>query len=275
MLNKTPNLQELNITSCELRTMPVYIFGNMTKLQKLDLSHNHISSWSGARVFGKLSSLKTLRLSHNYINVFNDTSFPVTLIMNITSINLARNPYFCSCKTFWFRNWIQKMIRTRPNLFERYPEDYICINPPELDGTRLSDYLPSDSDCHPYDTGSLKLICTSLSLVGIFSVVIVSLLYKGRWHIRYWIYLYRAKKHGYVSVRSDDSFLYTGFVVYCDQDRHWVHSKLLDVVEVSNGLKLCIHHRDFVVGKLIVDNIADCIAASKNNSGFVKGNGTE
>lgn len=155
------------------------------------------------------------------------------------------------------------MIRTRPNLFERYPEDYICINPPELDGTRLSDYLPSDSDCHPYDTGSLKLICTSLSLVGIFSVVIVSLLYKGRWHIRYWIYLYRAKKHGCVSVRSDDSFLYTGFVVYCDQDRHWVHSKLLDVVEVSNGLKLCIHHRDFVVGKLIVDNIADCIAASK------------
>jgi hypothetical protein len=31
-------------------------------------------------------------------------------------------------------------------------------------------------------------------------------------------------------------------------------------VEGENGAKLCIHHRDFQAGKLIVDNIAENIA---------------
>lgn len=263
LLYKTPNLRAIKMTSCGFRTIPSQIFSKMTMLELLDLSYNHISSWTGQDVFGNLSTLKTLRLQHNYINVFNDTSFPFTLMSDLTRINLARNPFYCSCENLWFRKWIQRWIEKRPDLFESYPANYFCVNPPDMDGTRLADYFPTDSQCESQEIATLKYICTILSLLGIFGVAVLSLVYKGRWHIRYWIYLYRTKQRSYNCIKSNECFLYSGFVVYSEEDRHWVHSKFLDIIEVSNGHKLCIHYRDFVVGKLIVDNIADCIAESK------------
>jgi hypothetical protein len=53
---------------------------------------------------------------------------------------------------------------------------------------------------------------------------------------------------------SNTDYAYDGFVVYCDADRKWVHEKLVSVLEEEYGHKLCIHYRDFQVGKLIVDN---------------------
>jgi hypothetical protein len=75
---------------------------------------------------------------------------------------------------------------------------------------------------------------------------------------------HQSTKHSsYIPINSDENYLYSGFVVYCDEDTEWVVSKFLKIVEGENGAKLCIHHRDFEVGKLIVDNIAENIAQSK------------
>ena len=49
-------------------------------------------------------------------------------------------------------------------------------------------------------------------------------------------------------------YVYDGFVVYCDEDKKWVHEKLVPVLEEEYGHQLCNHYRDFQVGKLIVDN---------------------
>jgi hypothetical protein len=44
-------------------------------------------------------------------------------------------------------------------------------------------------------------------------------------------------------------YIYDGFVVYCDEDKKWAHEKLVPVLEEEYGHKLCIHYRDFQVGK--------------------------
>jgi toll-like receptor 13 len=86
--------------------------------------------------------------------------------------------------------------------------------------------------------------------------------YKMRWHIRYWIYLIRAKHRNYTRLSNTD-YVYDGFVVYCDADRKWVHEKLVPVLEEEYGHTLCIHYRDFQVGKLIVDNIVESMKESR------------
>jgi toll-like receptor 13 len=58
-------------------------------------------------------------------------------------------------------------------------------------------------------------------------------------------------------------YVYDGFVVYCDEDKKWVHEKLVPVLEEEYGHKLCIHYRDFQVGKLIVDNIVENMKESR------------
>lgn len=257
MLSGLTNLRTLTIMSSKLRTIPPDIFVNMYHLEVLNLANNHISTWSGIKVFGNISSLQSIHLDHNYINVVKESFFPESLIANLTMVNMAYNPFYCSCKNLWFRRWIDE----RPNMFSGYPQNYRCTNPPELDGTKLKNYFPSDSECNPTDT--FVNVVTPLAVLGIFTVIIVSLIYKGRWHIRYWIYLYRTNHNSYIPINSSENYVYSGFVVYCDEDTEWVVSKFLKTVENENGEKLCIHHRDFEVGKLIVDNIAENIAQSK------------
>ena len=257
MLSGLTNIRTLTIMSSKLTTIPSNIFVNMYHLEVLNLADNHMKAWSGVEVFGNISSLWSIRLDFNYINVVKESFFPESLIANLAMVNMTFNPFCCQCQNLWFRKWIDE----RPTLFSHYPNYYTCNNPPELEGTKLKDYFPSDSECNPTDT--FVNVVASLALIGIFTVIVVSLIYKGRWHIRYWIYLYRTNHSSYIPINSDENYLYSGFVVYCDEDTEWVVLKFLKIVEDENGAKLCIHHRDFEVGKLIVDNIAENIAQSK------------
>ena len=75
--------------------------------------------------------------------------------------------------------------------------------------------------------------------------------------------------------------IYDAFVSYAHQDSDWVLDSLLKRLEepshsrACGPCKLCIHQRDFVVGKPIIDNIIDSIAASRHtiivlSNNFVK-----
>ncbi|CAH1782250.1 unnamed protein product, partial [Owenia fusiformis] len=51
------------------------------------------------------------------------------------------------------------------------------------------------------------------------------------------------------------------FVGYVIDDVHWIKDVLIPILEPK--YKLCIHNRDFVVGRPIADNIADAIEKSQ------------
>jgi toll-like receptor 13 len=53
---------------------------------------------------------------------------------------------------------------------------------------------------------------------------------------------------------SDEDYEYHAFIVYCESDREWVHSTCVKRLE-QEGLKVCIHHRDFDIGEPVTGNI--------------------
>ena len=63
--------------------------------------------------------------------------------------------------------------------------------------------------------------------------------------------------------RCRQRFRYDVFVSYAEENREWVHHELIPKAEEEWGLRLCVHQRDFVPGKHIVDNICDCVADSE------------
>ncbi|XP_052073083.1 toll-like receptor 6 [Mytilus californianus] len=256
MLIPLKNLQHLTIRHCALTTIPKNLIFRLEKLRYLDLSQNHIKTWKGKTVFKNVSSIEILRLDMNYITVFKESLFPAVFRRNLRSIYLANNPFSCTCKLLWLRKWIED----KSEIFKQYPEHYICSTPIELHGSLLKSYFPSDRECESIN--ELLIAFTVLSTIGIFVVMLASLVYKGRWHIRHAIYLFHIRQKGYEGMDDVSNFLYSGFVVYCDEDREWVKDKFIKMVEI-NDRKLCIHHRDFVGGKLIIDNIANGIARSK------------
>lgn len=256
MIIPLKNLQHLTIRHCALTTIPKNLIFRLPKLRYLDLSQNHIKRWKGSTAFKNVSSIEVLRLDMNYITVFKESLFPPDLRGNLKSIYLANNPFSCTCKLLWLRKWIEE----KPEIFEQYPENYICSTPIELHGLMLKSYFPSDRECESIN--ELLIAFTVLSTIGIFVVLLASLVYKGRWHIRHAIYLCHVRRKGYEGMDDVSNILYSGFVIYCEEDQEWVKDKFVKMVEI-NDRKLCIHHRDFDGGKLIIDNIANGIARSR------------
>jgi len=62
------------------------------------------------------------------------------------------------------------------------------------------------------------------------------------------------RKKGYLRLDNSQDFEFHAFVVYCDDDRLWVHNVFVKRLE-EKGVKLCIHHREFEPGIPITENI--------------------
>ena len=256
LLRPLTKMQKLVLQSTSLLTLPENLFNQMPDLVSLNLKNCLLSKWNSS-VFEGLHALKTLYLDHNAISLINETSFPKKLLEDIKLIDLGINPFLCSCDLVWFRNW----MKTNQQKLKYYPYSYKCKSPPSWNGKFLRQYNPSYLDCNPINPNVIVAVWLSAAVVVI--VIITSIIYKYRWDIKYYIYLMRARK-GYQKIPGiNDDYLYDAFVAYNSQDRVWVISKLIPKLEEEGKLRLCLHDRDFDVGKLILDNISDKINASR------------
>ena len=256
LLRPLTKIQKLVLQSTSLLTLPENLFNQMQNLVSLNLKNCLLSKWNSS-VFEGMHVLKTLYLDHNEISLINQTSFPEKFLDGVKHIDLGMNPFLCSCNLVWFRNW----MKSNKQKLKNSPYGYKCKSPPSWNGKLLYQYNPSYLDCNPINP--YIIVAASLSGAFVVIVIIASVIYKYRWDIKYYIYLMRARK-GYQKLPGiNDDYLYDAFVAYNSQDRVWVISKLVPQLEEGGKLRLCLHDRDFDVGKLILDNISDKINASR------------
>nr|WBP49899.1 Toll-like receptor protein [Mimachlamys nobilis] len=247
-------LKYLSIVNTDIRNISAPFLPEMQNLVYLNFRDNYISSWMSS-VFQNATSLKTLVLSNNHITHLNESFLPQFLWENIRILDLSFNPFDCSCELYWFKKWLDNNSERLKN----YPKIYFCKSPSQYKDKRLKDYDPSYRDCHPISTVTIAMIVSGCVLVALISIAVI--LYRNRWHIKYYIYLLRSKQ-GYKRIPGNDNFVYDAFVAYNSTDRVWVISKLREFLENQHGMKLCLHERDFNAGRLIVDNIVENIRQS-------------
>lgn len=250
-------LVKLVLQSTALLHLPKNLFQTMPFLENLNLKNCLVNGWH-EDTFKNVTSLNTLYLDHNKITSINKTSFPPKFLNSFEKLSLKVNPFTCTCDIYWFRQWLKDKTKA-PKLIG-FPHDFNCYSPSEWNGRYLVDYDPSYEVCHPIS----PYIILGISIAAAFVVLVVAigLLYKYRWHIKYYIYLMRSRK-GYQRISGEDDFRYDAFVAYHAKDRIWVISELLPHLENREKFKLCLHDRDFEVGELIVDNIVQKIQMSR------------
>nr|KAG5694111.1 hypothetical protein BaRGS_005866 [Batillaria attramentaria] len=91
----------------------------------------------------------------------------------------------------------------------------------------------------------------------ISALIITALLYRYRWHIRLMLYeSFRGRQDERLRRLQNQHFQHDVFVSYASEDLPWVREHLMPGMEAGLGLRLCLHERDFIPGKNIVDNIA-------------------
>ena len=248
-------LKVLNLRNVFWNRIPDGFFKLFPNVEQVTLSNNGITKLNHS-LFPEHSQIKQLLLEANRIaNIRHDT-FPQQFWQRIEKLDLSANPFLCECSLLWFRD----QLRISSEKFSQYPKQYMCLSPPERKGLRLSDFNMTADDCK--EKSELLTVLLSSGSVCLVVVMSLSAVYKGRWHIRYWIYLLRYRRSEYRRL-GDTEFRYDAFVIYADEDCDFVHDTLLPKLEGEEMYRLCVHFRDFQPGKIIADNIVESMSDSR------------
>lgn len=256
----------LNLSSTGIQAVKTCI---PRTLEVLDVSNNNLNSFS---LF--LPRLRELYISRNRLHTLPDASlFPVLLVMKIrenainafskdqlssfpklVSLEAGGNHLICSCELLSFTMEQPALLQVLAD----WPDNYLCDSPPRLRGQRVQDARPSVLECHQ-----------ALLVSGVFCALVLLILligglchhFHGLWYLRMtWAWLQAKRKPKKAPCRD---ICYDAFVSYSEQDSYWVENLMVQQLENSDPpFKLCLHKRDFVPGKWIIDNIIDSIEKS-------------
>ncbi|CAG2222169.1 TLR13 [Mytilus edulis] len=88
-------------------------------------------------------------------------------------------------------------------------------------------------------------------------------MYRNRWKLRYMYYMTKEKYYRYKPDDDNESYTLNAFISYSDMEKDFVVNECIPILEDTEEIKLCIHHRDFLPGEEISVNITNAIHESK------------
>lgn len=244
-------LEYLDLSHSQLDRLDMAYFARSPRLRELLLSGNKIkfipSEWS-------CSSLEALAIDGNSFGVITRGSFlNMPRLANLTAGN---NPYHCTCDLYGFLRDTQR--RGRPRLGD-WPQNWTCYHPEALLDTPVASYSPRPLEC---DVPALVAVAVASTAVAVAALAALCWKLEACWYVRATYRLLRSKyRSGHAG--TERRCLYHAFISYSRADAEWVRRELLRRLESAEPpYRLCIHERDFVPGRWIIDNIVENIENS-------------
>ncbi|XP_035262019.1 toll-like receptor 21 [Anguilla anguilla] len=227
------------------------VFKNQRKLKRLNAENMGIRSLS-AEVFGNLTELRMLTLPKNALQTVDED-----LLKNLSKLHyldLRLNPISCTCPNRWLKNWTSRNHQVQ--LVYHY--DLMCG---DVHGAHFYNF---DTKVCYLDLG-VYLFASTSTLIILLSTI--PLLYvKLYWKLKYSYYVFRSwfSEHWRRLREKEEECQYDAFISYNSADEKWVLEQLLpNLEEGGSSFRLCLHHRDFMPGRGIIDNIVTAVYGSR------------
>lgn len=245
----------LDLSYCNLDQLDMVYFEKATNLKELLLSGNKIkfipSKWESP-------SLQSLTLDGNSFGLISKASFQD--MPQLSQLRAGNNPYHCTCELHAFVQ--DTLSKGKVNLTD-WPWNYRCYHPEALLNTVISKYFPGHVAC---DIRLVIIICVATTAAVILIMMVICYIFDLPWYTKATYQIIRAKyrAHKEKVAGEPEPFTYHAFISYSHSDADWVRDQLLPSLENSrNPYRLCIHERDFMPGRWIIDNIIDNIENSR------------
>ncbi|XP_012864466.1 PREDICTED: toll-like receptor 6 [Dipodomys ordii] len=246
-----PKVKVLDLHNNRITNIPKDVT-HLEALQELNIAFNSLTDLPGC---GSFSSLSVLIINHN--SVFHPSADFFQSCHKIRSIDAGNNPFQCTCE---LREFVRNLGQVSSEVLEGWPDSYVCDYPERLKGTPLKDFHMSPLSCN---TALLIVTIGASMLVLTASVTFLCLYLDLPWYLRMlcqWTQT-RLRTRNVPIEDLQGTFQYHAFISYSEQDSAWVKNELVPCLEKEN-IQICLHERNFVPGKSIVENIINCIEKS-------------
>ncbi|NWV98734.1 TLR21 protein, partial [Machaerirhynchus nigripectus] len=260
-----PSLQTLNLSQNSLKSLEqtAKYTSRLPKLNNLDISQNNFGAIPDVCEWPK--SLKYLNLSSTQIPRVTTCIPPTLEVLDVSANNLKEfGLQLPTLKELYLtKNQLKALpgatpipnlvaLSVRRNKLNSFSKE-------ELEGAQVGSVHLSLMECHR--SLVVSVICILVFLV-ILLLVAVGYKYHVVWYVRMtWAWL-RAKRKPKRAPLKD--VCYDAFVSYSENDSNWVENTMVrELEQACPPFRLCLHKRDFVPGKWIVDNIIDSIEKSR------------
>ena len=251
---------ELFLQSNDIREIPSY--GYLENVTSLYLSHNQIERLD-EKTIDRLKRIQVLFIDSNKL-----TTLPRNIEnVSFTRISLQHNFFRCDCKTTWMKQWLLREEAHVDNI-----ENILCHSN-HVQGKAIS-RLPdekfvclegeNDTSQNPTEPPAFKITAYTLGCLFPMFLVAFAVGYKFRSEAKVFMYTH-FNWHPFDRIKdSDPNKIYDAFVSFSGNDYEWISNTLRVRLENHDPpYKLCLHHRDFLVGAPIQQNIFNGIEKSK------------
>uniref|UniRef100_A0A8B9JX55 Toll-like receptor 2 type-2 n=2 Tax=Astyanax mexicanus TaxID=7994 RepID=A0A8B9JX55_ASTMX len=243
----------LDLSYCNLDQLDMHYFEKAAGLKEIYLSGNKIkfipSGW-------RSPNLNSLALDGNSFGIISMNSFKG--MPSLEQLRAGNNPYHCTCDLHTF---IQETTVKGKVQITDWPENYRCYYPADLLNTMVSKYFPGHVAC---DIRLVIVISVVTTAVFVLAIMLMCYLFNIPWYAKATYQIIRAKYRAHKDgAGMSAEYTFHAFISYSHSDADWVRDKLLPCLEnCKPSYRICIHERDFMPGKWIIDNIIDNIENS-------------
>uniref|UniRef100_A0A3B3ZGH4 TIR domain-containing protein n=1 Tax=Periophthalmus magnuspinnatus TaxID=409849 RepID=A0A3B3ZGH4_9GOBI len=247
----TPHLTSLDISANELLDITPQLFAPLRKLRHLRINNIHAHSLHFL-IDANLTELHELEAKKNAFSVISEDI--VRSLPSLSVLGLQFNRFTCDCDNSWFVQWIKDNNQTEVE----DADNLRCNYPPQSMGKKL---LHLNVQSCILDVGFICFISTACT--NILILLVTFIYHFSRFQLIYAYYIFLAWLFDYKNRQKRAESQYDAFISYNTNDEAWVYRELVPRLEKEQGWRLCLHHRDFLPGKPIVENIADAIYGSR------------
>eukprot|EP00058_Branchiostoma_floridae_P025844 XP_002611334.1 hypothetical protein BRAFLDRAFT_73275 [Branchiostoma floridae] len=241
------NISELNST----------VFKSLSNLRELYLNHSGVQ-YLAADMFQDLASLQELHLENNWLQSLPENMFDG--LKKLRSLSIHGNPLHCECDVLWFTNW----LRSRESFLSQ-GHNVSCLVNTKVKRDILS-LSSAQLDCNGLQAAQARtrlIVGLSIPLVLVTIILVcVIIIVKRKEDIQ--VYLYARYGWRFQEEEEDEDKEYDAFLSYSQHDLDVVMHDVLPALENREPpYRVCLHHRDFLPGIPIAENIANAVNSSK------------
>ncbi|XP_053307188.1 toll-like receptor 13 [Spea bombifrons] len=230
------------------------LFQGLVNLNILHLISSGIDYLSSDVMFKDLKSLSFLIIENQQLEELKENVF--SPMNNLKYIYLPATSIVCSCRLMWLNQWLS--YNKQVSFIDFYYQT--CFLQKQSMEINLVSFL--EKNCN-FETEFNIFIVT---FVSTFLFMSITLFHESIWwYTMYLAYKFKCWLNHRLREEGNGQYQYDVFVSYNTYDEQWVAEQLLPKLE-QNGppfFRVCIHNRDFEIGRDIVENVVDSICKSR------------